>query len=113
MLRAARDLDAAGLERERKRLQTEYNDGILAEKAQKIVDATAKEVEIQSRLDAIPLISCVEDISKHGMTREKLDEQLEKLRQRWNTKGHDNIAIPKKSHIPKLADKQRALVNAF
>jgi hypothetical protein len=47
------------------------------------------------------------------MTRDKLQDQLEKLRALWNTKTQERIVIPKKSHIPRLADKQRALVNAF
>ncbi|KAJ7784853.1 hypothetical protein DFH07DRAFT_763466 [Mycena maculata] len=113
VMQAVRNLDAAGLERERKRLQMEYNQRILAEKAQKVADAAAKEAEIQQHLDSTTLISCVEDIYRRGMTREKLQDQLEKLRRRWNTKARENIVIPKKSHIPRLADKQRALVNAF
>jgi hypothetical protein len=113
VMRAARDLDAAGLECERKRLQMEYNQRILAEKAQKIADIAAREVEIQAHLDSTILISCVEDIYKRGMTREKIQDQLEKLRRCWNTKARENIVIPKKSHIPRLADKRRTLVHAF
>jgi hypothetical protein len=113
VMKAARELDAAGLERERKRLQMEYNQRILAEKAQKISDAAAKEAKIQQHLDATPLISGIEDIHRRGMTKDKLQDQLEKLRRLWNTQKVERIVIPKKSHIPKLADKQRALVHAF
>ncbi|KAJ7439821.1 hypothetical protein FB451DRAFT_1415467 [Mycena latifolia] len=113
VMKAARELDAAGLERERKRLQMEYNQRILAEKAQKVTDVAAKEAQIQQRLDATPLISCIEDIHQRGMTRDKLQDQLEKLRRLWNTQKVERIVIPKKSHIPKLADKQRTLVHAF
>ncbi|KAJ7915018.1 hypothetical protein B0H13DRAFT_2324819 [Mycena leptocephala] len=113
VMKAARELDAAGLERERKRLQMQYNQRILAEKAQKISDAAAKEAQIQQRLDATPLISRIEDIYRRGMTKDKLQDQLEKLRRLWNTQKVERIVIPRKSHIPKLADKQRALVHAF
>ncbi|KAJ7817071.1 hypothetical protein B0H13DRAFT_1923164 [Mycena leptocephala] len=113
VMKAAQELDAAGLERERKCLQMEYNQRILAEKAQKVAEAAAKEAQIQQRLDATALISRVEDIYQRGMTKDKLQDQLEKLRRRWNTKIVERIVIPKKSHIPKLADKQRALVHAF
>ncbi|KAJ7772022.1 hypothetical protein DFH07DRAFT_768130 [Mycena maculata] len=112
VMKAARELDA-GLERERKRLQMEYNQHILAEKAQKVTDAAAKEAQIQHRLDATPLISHIEDIHRRGMTKDKLQDQLEKLRRLWNTPKVERIVIPRKSHIPKLADKQRALVHAF
>jgi hypothetical protein len=83
------------------------------ERAQKVADAAAKAAEIRDRLDATVLISRVEDICKKGMTREKLQDQLDKLRALWNTKTQERIVIPKKSHIPKLAEKQHALVNAF
>ncbi|KAF8215157.1 hypothetical protein K438DRAFT_2123935 [Mycena galopus ATCC 62051] len=112
-MRAARNLDASGLERKRKELQMEYNRRILAEKAQKVADAAAKAAEIRDRLDTTVLISRVEDIYRKGMTRDKLQDQLEKLRAMWNTKTQERIVIPKKSHIPRLAEKQCALVNAF
>ncbi|KAJ7017539.1 hypothetical protein C8F04DRAFT_1017498, partial [Mycena alexandri] len=112
-MRAARDLDASGLERKRKQLQVQYNQRILAERAQKVAVAAAKAAEVRDRLDATILISCVEDIHSRGMTRDKLQDQLEKLRALWNTKTQERIVIPKKSHIPRLADKQTALVNAF
>ncbi|KAJ7907868.1 hypothetical protein B0H13DRAFT_1618086 [Mycena leptocephala] len=112
-MRAARSLDSSGLERKRKELQMEYNHRILAEKAQKVATAAAKAAEIRDRLDATVLISRVEDIYGRGMTRDKLQDQLEKLRAMWNTKTQERIVIPKKSHIPRLAEKQSALVNAF
>ncbi|KAJ7650528.1 hypothetical protein FB45DRAFT_1017922 [Roridomyces roridus] len=109
----ARNLDSAGLERERKRLQMEYNLRVLAEKDQKEAAVAEKAAEIQRRLDATVLISRVEDIFEKKMTRLQLQDQLEKLRNKWNTKTKTRIDIPKKSHIPKLADKQRALTTAF
>ncbi|KAK7059542.1 hypothetical protein R3P38DRAFT_2758963 [Favolaschia claudopus] len=71
------------------------------------------QAEFQRRLDATVLISRVEDIYERRLTREKLQDQLDKLREQWNTKTEERIVIPKKSHIPKLADKQTALVHAF
>ncbi|KAJ7218685.1 hypothetical protein GGX14DRAFT_356795 [Mycena pura] len=112
-MRAARHLDASGMERKRKELQMEYNQRILAERAQKVAVAAAKAAEIKDRLDATALISRVEDIHSRGMTRDKLQDQLDKLRALWNTKTQERIVIPKKSHIPRLAEKQTALVNAF
>ncbi|KAJ6470311.1 hypothetical protein DFH09DRAFT_954862, partial [Mycena vulgaris] len=41
-MRAARNLDASGMERKRKQLQMEYNQRVLAERAQKVADAAAK-----------------------------------------------------------------------
>jgi hypothetical protein len=79
-MRTVRNLDAAGLEHKRKELQLKYNQRILAEKAQKVADAAAKAAKIWDRLDVTVLISRVEDIYRHGMTRDKLQDQLEKLR---------------------------------
>ncbi|KAJ7803289.1 hypothetical protein B0H14DRAFT_2613585 [Mycena olivaceomarginata] len=85
----------------------------LPRKAQKVADAALKAAEIRDRLDATVLISSVEDIYRRSMTRDRLQDQLEKLRALWNTKTQERIVIPKKSHILRLAEKQRALVNAF
>ncbi|KAJ7784794.1 hypothetical protein B0H14DRAFT_3506998 [Mycena olivaceomarginata] len=82
-------------------------------KAKKVVDAADKEAKIQNQLDTTVLISSVKDIYQRGMTREKLQDQLEKLCQCWNTKTRERIVIPKKTHVPNLADKQRVLVHAF
>ncbi|KAJ7801987.1 hypothetical protein B0H14DRAFT_3489001 [Mycena olivaceomarginata] len=112
-MHAVRNLDASGMEHKRKELQMEYNHRILAEKAQKVADAAVKAAEIRDRLDATVLISSVKDIYRKGMTKDKLQDQLEKLQAMWNTKTQENIVIPKKSHIPRLAEKQRALVNTF
>jgi hypothetical protein len=91
----------------------EYNQRILDKKAKKDAEARDKAIKIQNWLDATVLISSVEDIHARGMTREKLQDQLEKLCRCWNTKTQERIVIPKKSHIPTLADKQRALVHTF
>jgi hypothetical protein len=40
------------------------------------------------------------------MTRDKLQDQLEKLRALWNTKTQERIVIPKKSHIPRIKCKR-------
>ncbi|KAJ7715496.1 hypothetical protein B0H14DRAFT_3522618 [Mycena olivaceomarginata] len=48
------------------------------------------------------------------MTRERLDDQLEKLRRLWNRdKKNPRIDIPKKSHISLKSEKQDALARAF
>ncbi|KAJ6588296.1 hypothetical protein B0H19DRAFT_1301001 [Mycena capillaripes] len=112
-MRAARNLDASGLECKRKKLQMQYNQRILAERAQKVALAAAKAAEVRDRLDATVLISRVEDIYARGMTRDKLQDQLNKLRAMWNTKKQERIVIPLKSHISRLPEKQTALVNAF
>ncbi|KAJ7130410.1 hypothetical protein C8R44DRAFT_613676 [Mycena epipterygia] len=112
-MHAARHLDSSGLERKRKELQMQYNQRMLAERAEKIALAAAKAAEIRDRLDATVLISCVEDIYARGMTRDRLQDQLDKLRALWNTKTQERIVIPKKSHISRLPQKQTALVKAF
>ncbi|KAJ7429955.1 hypothetical protein B0H11DRAFT_1693266, partial [Mycena galericulata] len=77
VLAAARRLDTMGLERQRRKLQKEYDARILAEKEQAIVEKVAKEGAVRKRLDAIPYITSVADIYLPRMTRAKLDDQLE------------------------------------
>ncbi|KAJ7895842.1 hypothetical protein B0H13DRAFT_1885364 [Mycena leptocephala] len=94
VLAAAQRLETMGLERQRRKLQKEYNTRILVEKEQALVEKVAKEDAVRKRLEAIPYITSIADIYLPRMTRTKLDDQLEKLHQH-------------------LAQKQDALAKAF
>ncbi|KAJ7059127.1 hypothetical protein C8F01DRAFT_989706 [Mycena amicta] len=115
VIAAARRLDGEGLEKKRRQTQREYDARMLAEKEQVNAKKIAKAMAIRDRLDAVPLIKQVSDIYLPGMTRDRLEDQLEKLRRLWNPdkKKPKKIDIPCKSHIPRLPQKQAALETAF
>ncbi|KAJ7059945.1 hypothetical protein C8F01DRAFT_1254048 [Mycena amicta] len=115
VMTTARRLDTEGLEKQRRRAQKDYDTKMLAAKEQAIAKKAARADAIRERLDSIPLIKSVDDIFIPGMTRDRLDDQLEKLRRLWNPdkKKPQRIAIPLKSHVPKLADKQNTLKEGF
>ncbi|KAF7290195.1 hypothetical protein MIND_01332900 [Mycena indigotica] len=115
VIAAARRLESEGLEKKRRQEQREYDARMLDKKEAANAKKLAKADAIRSRLDSIPLIKSINDIRVPWMTRERLDDQLEKLRRLWNPdkKKSQRITIPCKSHIPKLADKQKALEDAF
>ncbi|KAJ7049120.1 hypothetical protein C8F01DRAFT_1093817 [Mycena amicta] len=109
----AQRLDSAGLEQKQKHLQYEYDQRVLAEKHQKELDAAAKEARIQAALDTVPLIKSVDNVKKKWMTRDHLDEQLDKLRRMWNTNGVEKIKFPLKKDMKNCPEKQAALIAAF
>ncbi|KAF7296200.1 hypothetical protein HMN09_01088700 [Mycena chlorophos] len=110
LIREARKLDSAGLEKQLKLSQHQHNQRILAQKKQKDEESRAKEQAIQIALDAIPLIQSVADVE--GMTVDRLKEQLEKLRRLYPGKNPP-VNIPKKSHVPKKDDMKKALIASF
>ncbi|KAJ7064012.1 hypothetical protein C8F01DRAFT_955585, partial [Mycena amicta] len=115
VIAAARRLDGEGLEKKRRQTQKEYDARMLTEKEKVNAKKIAKEAAIRDRLDAVPFIKQVSDIYLPGMTRDRLEDQLEKLRRLWNPdkKKPKKIDIPCKSHIPRLPQKQAALEAAF
>ncbi|KAF7303520.1 hypothetical protein MIND_00581200 [Mycena indigotica] len=114
ILAAARQLDQDGLERRRRAMQKEYNAAMVVEKQQTQAKKVAREDEITAQLNSTPFIKSVQDIYRPEMTRARLDDQLEKMRRRWNTdKKNPRMFMPKVSHIPLHIDKQEALAAAF
>ncbi|KAK7001190.1 hypothetical protein R3P38DRAFT_3217376 [Favolaschia claudopus] len=109
----AAEAESAQLKREQVHLKKDKKNSSRREKRQKRRIADLKDEVKKAEEKLQDAISRVEDIYERRLTREKLQDQLDKLRARWNTKTEDCITIPKKSHIPKLADKQTALVHAF
>ncbi|SJL16076.1 uncharacterized protein ARMOST_19592 [Armillaria ostoyae] len=108
VMKAARMLDASGLEKKRKLEQKEFDVKFTAMKREKAAEKERRAKEVLDHLTSVPLIDTVDEVRKQGMTIKKLDEQLDVLRKIWK-----DTKIPLKSHIPWKEDKQKALEEAF
>ncbi|KAF8995156.1 hypothetical protein BDZ89DRAFT_1029665 [Hymenopellis radicata] len=106
-MRKAREIDAAGWEKARRREQAEFELRMVEMKRVKIAKRKEQADQRRHELDSTPLIPDLEVIP--GLTIKKLDIQLDKLRLLWGS----NIVIPKKSHIKKSQEKKDALKDAF
>jgi hypothetical protein len=104
----ARILDASKLETRRRREQKEFDLRVAQMRREREVEKARKIREELDRLGKVELISHIDEINAAGMTVAKLQDQLDVLKIVWK-----DTDIPLKSHIPKKADKQKALEEAF
>lgn len=77
-----REIDASGMEQLRKQEQADFDRNLAEETEKKLAVKAKRNKEIADRLAAIDLITSVDQIHVKGMTRDRLDDQLEILRRR-------------------------------
>ncbi|KIY61167.1 hypothetical protein CYLTODRAFT_415625 [Cylindrobasidium torrendii FP15055 ss-10] len=109
VMKTARTLDMSKLEREQKLEQARFNENVALMRKEKEAEKSRKVAATTARLGNVVLILHVNDIQKKGMTRAKLDDQLDKLCKMWGAR----ISISCKSSILRHPEKVEALTKAI
>ncbi|KAI5827506.1 hypothetical protein K523DRAFT_418389 [Schizophyllum commune Tattone D] len=106
-MRAAREYDASGIERRRRREQAAFEARVVEMKRERI---EAREVKNKARREKLAAVDLISDLSEaKGMTGVQLSSQLALLREMWGKR----LEVPPRWSSMRVADKARAFGSVF